>query len=175
MTALVPYLTADDLADDDKRLLAHPANLFRALANSPSGLRSFLRLGGWAAAGSSLDARLRELVVLATTSAAGGDYERAHHARDAVAAGLVSADEAAALSTTCGDLATLDRRERLAVETARAIVADGKLRPDLSAQLQTTFDAGSLTELVLTVSFYAFVSMLGTALDLDLEPDYTDA
>jgi len=56
--ARVPYLGPDQVAEPYRSLLARPANLFKALGNSPEGLRNFGRLGGFIRNDSTLDPRL---------------------------------------------------------------------------------------------------------------------
>ena len=62
--ARLPYLNADDVAEEDRDLLARNINLARELVHSPKALRNFSRLGMWIRRESTLDARLRELAIL---------------------------------------------------------------------------------------------------------------
>jgi hypothetical protein len=53
--ARVPYLDLKDLAPEHQDLLARKANIYRALAHSPDGLRAFTGLGGFIRFKSRLD------------------------------------------------------------------------------------------------------------------------
>lgn len=63
-------------------------NIFRTLAVHPKLLRSWLPLGGRLLQGSTLDARLRELVILRTAARCGSDYEWGQHVAIGRDAGL---------------------------------------------------------------------------------------
>ena len=77
--ARLRYLDREDLAEEDKRLLDRPANLFRLLVHSPDGYRNFARLGGWIRSGSTLDPRLREMAILQVGYLTSAVYEWTHH------------------------------------------------------------------------------------------------
>ena len=77
--ARVPYLTRDDLEPDDRVLLDRPANIFRALVNSPKGARAFARHGNYILSRSKLDPRLRELAIIQVGYSTNSPYEYAHH------------------------------------------------------------------------------------------------
>ena len=65
--ARIPYLDAEDLAEDDRDLLKRPINLHRILVNSPGAARNFGHLGSYIRFGSKLDPRLREMAILQVT------------------------------------------------------------------------------------------------------------
>ena len=95
--ALVPYLTESDLDESDRPLLARPINLYRALVNSPQGLRHFAGTGRWIRHGCELDPRLRELAILQVGYLTASAYESLIGAvstlvRANVEAGTVRAD-----------------------------------------------------------------------------------
>jgi alkylhydroperoxidase family enzyme len=62
--ARVPYLDKADLAPENRDLLSRNINLYRVLAHSPNGLRSFSALGKFIRHQSRLDPRLREMAIL---------------------------------------------------------------------------------------------------------------
>jgi len=78
MTARVPYVGADPVFARVEAMGRPVLNLYRALANQPAALDAFLDMSRYVRSGSSLDAGLRELVILATAHELGQDYEVAH-------------------------------------------------------------------------------------------------
>lgn len=75
----------DAAATDAQREVLEPLgamgslNIFRTLAVHPKLLRSWLPFGGRLLQGSSLEARVRELVILRTAARCGSDYEWGQH------------------------------------------------------------------------------------------------
>ena len=64
MTARVPYVAADPVFARVEAMGRPVLNLYRALANQPAALDAFLDMSRYVRSGSSLDAGLRELVIL---------------------------------------------------------------------------------------------------------------
>jgi alkylhydroperoxidase family enzyme len=83
--ARLPYLepgaspAVDALYAEIERMGRPVLNLYRELANQPPALAAFLEMSRYVRSGSSLDAGLRELAILATAHALGQAYEVAHH------------------------------------------------------------------------------------------------
>src|SRR6266705_1854561 len=65
-------------------------NLYRVLANQPPALSAFLEMSRYVRDASSLDAGLRELVILATAHALDQPYEVAHHTDAANKVGVIA-------------------------------------------------------------------------------------
>lgn len=81
-------------------------NIFRTLAVHPKLLRSWLPFGGRLLQGSTLDARIRELVILRTAARCGSDYEWGQHVGIGRDAGL-SDEEILACATSGPDDSTV--------------------------------------------------------------------
>src|SRR5258708_15871753 len=75
----LPYLDKPALAAENQDLLSRDINLYRLLAHSPNGLRSFSGLGKFIRHQSRLDPRLRELAILQVGYLTRSPYEYSHH------------------------------------------------------------------------------------------------
>jgi AhpD family alkylhydroperoxidase len=101
--ARLPYVQAgaspavDDLYGEVQRMGRPVLNLYRVLANQPPALGAFLEMSRYVRGGSSLDAALRELAILATAHELGQGYELAHHTEAALHAGI-SVEKLAAIT-----------------------------------------------------------------------------
>ncbi len=171
--ARVPSLEPDDLALEDRDLLKRPIALFKALANSPNGLRAFSTLGGFIRHKSRLDPRLRELAILQVGWLARAPYEWSHHIKLGHDFGVSDADIRALVEETAGRPTTLDRTARLVLRAAREMTAEGEMREETFAALAAHLDHERMVDLTLTIAFYnAVVRVLGT-LRIEVEDDYT--
>src|SRR6202022_4486860 len=118
--ARVAYVTSgacpavDDLFAEIGRMGRPVLNLYRVLANQPPALAAFLEMSRYVRSASSLDAGLRELVILATAHELGQHYEISHHTATAAQVGVSSAKVAAVAPS--GSLDALAPAERCAVE-----------------------------------------------------------
>jgi alkylhydroperoxidase family enzyme len=170
--ALVPYLSESDLAEADRPLLARPINLFRALANSPDGLRHFSVLGQWIRHGCELDPRLRELAILQVGHLTASPYEFSHHVKIGYDFGVSDDDITAVLAATAGREHGLGPVETAVLTAAREITTDGRMAEATWATLEEHLGRARLVDLVIIISFYnAVIRILGT-LQIDVEPDY---
>lgn len=170
--ARVPYLEPADLGPEDRDLLQRPIALFRALANSPDGLRAFSALGGFIRHKSRLDPRLRELAILQVGWLARAPYEWSHHIKLGRAFGVSDSDIRALIDETEGRPTTLDEQARLVLRAAREITRFGETSEATFAALSQHLDAERLVDLVLTVSFYNAVVRVLATLRIDVEEDY---
>jgi alkylhydroperoxidase family enzyme len=137
-------------------------NLYRALANQPLALDAFLDMSSYVRSGSSLDAGLRELVILATAYELGQDYEVAHHR------GGMAPEKAAAVAPG-GSLAALDVRERCAVEYARSAALTRTCDDTLFERLKSQFSTEQIVDLVVTVAWYHLCAVILGSLEVELE------
>ncbi len=142
-------------------------NLYRVLANQPPALSAFLEMSRYVREASSLDAQLRELVILATAHALDQPYEVAHHTEAARKAG-VPADKIRAVAPG-GALEVLSAAERYAVEFARSVALTRMTDDALFRRLQTYFSAPQIVDLVVTTAWYHLCAVILGSLRVELE------
>src|SRR5438270_875228 len=91
-------------------------NLYRALANQPDALRSFMAMSRYVRNDSRLDPGLRELAILATAHALDVPYEKYHHEKVARLVGV--ADAKIEAFPNWQDSTSFDPTERLVLSYA---------------------------------------------------------
>ena len=171
--ARVPYLGDDDLVEPAAgRVTANPIALYRALAHSPGGLDGFARLGSWIRHGSTLDARQRELLILAVGVLAGSEYEYAHHVKIGRDVGCSDEDVRGVLAAARDEPSTLGEVEALLVRAARESTVEGGIGQATFAELAARFGPEQLVEIVLVAAHYAAVVRVLRSLQVDLEPSF---
>ena len=170
--ARVPYLNQDDLEPDDRVLLARPANIFRALVNSPKGARAFMRHGTYLLDRSKLDPRLRELAILQVGYVTKAPYEYSHHIEIGRQNGVSDDDIRAIAEETAGRKTNLGELERAVLSAAREITNDVSLSDETFAVLDEALDREHLVDLILAISFYNGASRTLNALQVDVEDHY---
>ena len=171
--ARVPYLGPEQVAEQYRSLLARPANLFKALGNSPEGLRNFGRLGGFIRNDSTLDPRLRELAILQVGYVTRTAYEWTHHIKLATAEFGVSADDVRAIAgETIGHESGLAPLDRAVLRSAREITTGLTVTDATWTELAAELPAEHLVDLVLTIGYYNLVVRVLQTLQIDVEPDY---
>lgn len=170
--ARLPYLNQEDLAEDDKRLLQRPANLFRLLVHSPEAFRHFSRLGGWIRNGSTLDARLREMAILQVGYLTDAAYEWAHHIEIGRGFGVTDDDVRAIVTETEGGGSALPQLDRLILRAAREMTDELKVSDEAFEGLKAHLSDGHIVDLLMTVAYYNLVVRVLHSLDVDLEPEY---
>lgn len=168
----LPALNADDLAPDDRELLARPIDIHRVVANLPEVLRGVVGIGDWIRWRSQMDARLRELAIIYVGVCAHSVYEYAHHIQIGLDFGVTGEDlddlRAYAHGRANGFAAT-----ELAVLQATAELADRATLSDASwDRLVECVGSEGAAQLVATVSYYAMVVRLLASFAVELEPDY---
>jgi alkylhydroperoxidase family enzyme len=170
--ARVPYLTKEDVEPDDRVLLDRPANIFRALVNSPGGARAFARHGSYLLGRSKLDPRLRELAIIQVGYAARSPYEYSHHIEIGRQAGLSDDDIRAIAEETAGRKTHLNDLERAALRAARDLTTEISVPDETFAVLEAGLERPSLVDLILTIAYYNGVVRILSALEVDVEDQY---
>jgi alkylhydroperoxidase family enzyme len=170
--ARIPYLDAEDLAEDDRDLLKRPINLHRILVNSPGAARNFGHLGSYIRFGSKLDPRLREMAILQVGYLTKSEYEYSHHIKIGRDFGVTDDDIRAMITETEGRNSGLPRLDRAVLSAAREMTADGKISDTTFAKLEESLSPELLVDLTVVIAFYnAVVRVLGT-LEIDVEDSY---
>ena len=172
--ARLPYLTPDDLAPDDRDLLARNANLYKLLVHSPDGARSFSRLGNWIRHKSRLDGRLRELAILNVGYLTQTEYEYTHHIEIGRNFGVTDDDIRALADGTDGKATGLDEVSQLVLRASREMTLDLSMREDTFNALRSHLGDEGMVDLTIAVSFYNGVIRLLKTMQIDLEPGYQE-
>ena len=170
--ARVPYLEENDLAPQNRDLLARKLNLYRALANSPDTARSFMALGMHIRFHNQLDARLREMAILQVGYLSRAPYEYAHHIEIGRQFGVTDQDLAAIAAETRGETSTLPTLDRAVLSAARELVAGTSVSDATFARLHEHLDHERVVDLMVTIGFYCGVVRVLGALQIDVEPEY---
>lgn len=170
--ARVPYLDKTDLAAENRDLLSRNINLYRALAHSPNGLRSFSTLGKFIRHQSRLDPRLRELAILQVGYRARSPYEYSHHIKIGRDFGVSDDDIRAIIAETEGKRSALEPLAKAVLRAAREMTSDMAVSDATFAELRQGLDTECLTDLVITIAFYNGVVRLLATMEIDVEEDY---
>ncbi|MBI4190337.1 MAG: carboxymuconolactone decarboxylase family protein [Betaproteobacteria bacterium] len=143
------------------------AHVLRSLGHAPEGLRAFAAYGEYVRYRTSLNGRLRELVIVAL--ARGNQYAWTHHAPFALKEGITQ-QELDALND--GMLAaTLSSSERAAVEYAREFAGLGQVSDATFADARRHFDPQGITDLTLLCGYFIVLASVVNAFRIELEPD----
>ena len=170
--ARVPSLAPDTVAPEHRPLLARPIALNLALVNSPGALRAFDGLGAYIRHRSTLDGRLRELAILQVGYLARAPYEWSHHIRIGREFGVTDDDIRALIAETEGRATTLPAPDRAVLAAAREMTGAGAVSGATWAELEGTFSAEHLVDLVVTIGFYCGVVRVLASLEIAVEPEY---
>ncbi|HZP91288.1 MAG TPA: carboxymuconolactone decarboxylase family protein [Burkholderiales bacterium] len=170
--ARLPYLEPSDLSPENRDLLARNVNLYRALAHSPDGTRSFLQHVRYFRFHSRLDPRLRELAILQVGYAARSPYEFSHHIRIGRDFSVSDEDIRAIADETEGRPTRLEPLAKAVLRAARELTLGPTVSDETFAALKGGLDNGQLADLMLAISFYTGVVRLLSALQIDVEEDY---
>jgi alkylhydroperoxidase family enzyme len=146
--------------------------LYRTLANAPAMLQAWTGLAWPLRHEAKSDRGLRELLIMRVAQLTDASFEWLAHWDMAVKHGIRE-DQLAALSAwQNSDLFSDEQRYVLAM--ADELTTTLEVGEHTWERLATTFDAGELIELLLTVSFYSCVSRMLRALRLDVDVDPHD-
>jgi len=170
--ARLPYLSVDDLSEDDRELLARDIHLNRLLAHNPSGARAFGRLGGWIRFKQDLDPRLRELAILQVGWEARSPYEWSHHVKLGLEFGCTEKDIAGIAQLDGGEPTHFGELELAVLSAAKQIASELEVDDTTWAMLTGHLPTQQVMDLVLAASFYCMVVRVLATLRIDVEDDY---
>jgi 4-carboxymuconolactone decarboxylase len=145
-------------------------NLHRALANSPSMLRNFMRMGNSLLFHGVLPPALRELAVLRIAQMAGAGYEWAHHVPIARQVGVTEEQVARLGSWTTS--AHFDERERAVLRYTEAVTSTVAVPDEVFREVRAHTNEAEVVELTLVAGYWGMVARLLVALEIDLEASF---
>lgn len=162
--------TDAELAPEARALLARrvPIGLYRSVAWSPGLLPPFMEMVQAFFASTTLDDRLREMVILRVAMHHGSDYEIFHHRRMALDSGVEPALlEALLRPQPC---AGGDARDDAAIAYVDGLLQRGV--PDAAADraVRAALGPRGTVELALLIGFYRMVATYLAAIRLPLDP-----
>ena len=170
--ARLPYLSQEDLAEQDRDVLTRPGNLFRVLAHSPEAFRRFGALGGWIRSGSALDPRLRELAILQVGYLTRSQYEYAHHIEIGRRFGVSDDDIRAIAAESAGEPTALAALDRAVLQLTREMTADVQGSEDAFGIVREGLGPEQTIDLLMTIAYYNLVVRLLLTLEVELEDGY---
>jgi alkylhydroperoxidase family enzyme len=170
--ARVPYLSKEDLPDEDQDLLKRPINYQKAMVNNPRAYRQFANIGMWFRFESTLDPWVREAAIVQVGYATGSAYEFSHHLKISPTFGLSLDDVDAIIAETKGAESKFEPLQAAVLKAARELTLHGEITDETWAKLEEGFDTAHLIELVLLISFYNHFQRVLSALKIDVEPEY---
>ena len=161
-----------DLAPEHQDLLARKANIYRALAHSPNGLRAFTGLGGFIRFKSRLDPRLRELAILMVGYLARAPYEWSHHVEIGRKFGVKDEDIRALMEEAEGRASALEPLAKAVLRAAREMTETLAISDATFTALREGLDNEHIVDLVITIAFYNGVVRVLAGLQIDVEDEY---
>ena len=162
----------DDPSFDESRGLwerGHaPVEMLQAMCLRPEILHAFAGFGGAVYPGGLLERRIKELVIITASAANDCQFCTGSHCDIVDIWGIVESplrliDEPAALPP----------RERLAIDYAKAVVADSNAIPEqLSRELREHFSDPELVELTFLVGYINMLNLFNNALGIRYAGEY---
>lgn len=143
-------------------------NLHRTLANHPGQFRQMLAFGSRILR-STLDPRLRELIILRTAWVRQAEYEWAHHVIVGRAAGLTDAEILAIKQPAQAGAWT--PIERALLEAVDTLATDSTIDDAVWETLRTQFSEPQLIDVIMTVGTYTMLGMALKGLRVELDPE----
>lgn len=170
--ARAPMVHREDLPEEYQYLLSEDVlgerNIFRTLGNNPAILRSYMLYGNTLWEDCGLDARDRELVILAVARALGSRYEWQQHYDIGLDAG-VSLEEMRRIGRD--ELSAFDDRMRSTLEYAVGYAA-GTVDDDDVTALGEYYDAETIVGIGMLASHYVGTERMLSGFDVPLESTF---
>lgn len=143
-------------------------NLYRVLMNSPAIAKSWLDFNSAIRYGSSLDAALREMIILRVSMLNGAEYQaRIHGASHALKAGLTTAQIAALTDRQPGPLFTPAQLAALA--WTDAMTREIEVPDVLHEELKRHFNDQAIVEITVLAGAYNMHTRVARALRIESE------
>jgi 4-carboxymuconolactone decarboxylase len=149
----------------DRRDPESAGNALATLARHPDLAASFLPFGTYLMAGSTLPARLRELVILRVAHHHGCGYEWVHHRAIGRAAGLSDADVEAARTG-----AAADAFDRLVLTAVDEMHHGSQISAPTWEALGTRLDERARMDLIFTAGGYGVLATALNTFGVEAEP-----
>jgi alkylhydroperoxidase family enzyme len=171
--ALVKENEHPELADLVEKLRAgrrgRLLNIYRTLLNSPALAESWFNHSNAVRWKTTLDGRLREIVIIRIGYLAGCEYMLRQHVPALALADGLTREECDALADWQGSK-FFTARERAALTYADTMTREIAVRDDVFSEVSRHFDDRALVELTVLIASYNMNARVLQALAVDLEP-----
>jgi len=168
--ALLPYLDKSQLTYTDHDLLEGNYFAFRAMAHSPATCRQFRDMV-YHLKRTSLNPRLRELVLLQAGWQSQCRYEWFHHVKTGLEFGVSEEDIRVIMEDSDQANERLDIQAQLVLKITRQMYI-GPASAEVLTELKKYLEPEKLVDLIVAIGFYIGGVRILATLDLDLEPQY---
>jgi alkylhydroperoxidase family enzyme len=145
-------------------------NIFLALANIPNLLDPLLSFTREMREGAAIEARLRELAIVAVALTAGVSYEFNHHWNSALAAGVRREQLEHLAEADSSD--TFDDTERAIIRYAREATLSLKVSDETWSALRRRLSEREAMDVVMAVAWYNAVARMILPLEVEMEDWY---
>jgi alkylhydroperoxidase family enzyme len=155
----IPYYDVENASGKHAEFLGKlkpHLNIYRMLANSEAGLKSFTRMANALLNRCELDAGLRELAILRVGRLSRAAYEVFQHERIARQSG-VAEEKIAALRDATIDSAAFSDHEKALLRFTDDVVRNVKASDKTLKAVQAFLSPGAVVELTLTIGYYMMV------------------
>ena len=174
--ARVPYVSKNDLPAEKQALYdqiasqrGHVARPFTALLNSPEVAARVAAVGEQLRyAVPSVSPEVREIVTLTTARELRCQYVWTHHVASAEATGV--SEEVIDTIEDGSPPRRLLPKEGVFIQFTRELLEDKRVRPSTYSAVEHLLGLQGVTDLVVTIGYYAMLSTALSALGVELEP-----
>jgi alkylhydroperoxidase family enzyme len=170
--ARLPYLGRQDLSPENQDLDRPENNLYRVLVNSPNCCRVAQGMANFVFKGSRLDARLKELAIMAVAYLARSPYAWSHHLVIRKDCRVSDEDVRQLMNHLDGRPHRLDERAMLVVDAAREMTEDLAMSDKTFGALRGFLDNEAMVDLVVIIGHYNGMGRVLRTLGIDIEEDY---
>lgn len=180
--ARLPYISREDLSEDKRYIYDRIAEtrkgdikangmprIFQLLLNNPAATEPVAALGEYIRFSSNLDPVIREIAILSTAREMSSQYEWAHH--EPIARQVGVRDEVIESIRIKKAPMGLPPKEGVFVQLAKEMVKNGVVNQATFSAVEHLLGPSSTVDLIVLVGYYAMLSRLMHALDIELEPE----
>ena len=170
--ARIPYPEIDDLDPDVAQFMRRidpMVNVFHMMAHAQGSVRQFMRFGNALLFKSALDPVLQEIVILRVGHVTGSSYEVHQHRIVGINRGMTREQVDAVPDGAASDV--FDETQKLAIQVADEVLADVRMSDATFKAASEAFSHRELSELLLTIGFYAMIAGFLENLQIEIEPE----
>ena len=142
-------------------------NLYRAVANSPATISSFIKLGNVLLNKAKLLPRYRELAILRIAMLSGSEYELAQHYSIALETGITQ--EQIDEIHLWEESSDFTEEERSILRYTDEVALNINVSDETFAKLSEYLDEQSIVELTMSIGYWGMIARILVPLEVDME------